>query len=126
LDLATVEAHLAVATALLAVQVLVVLRGRPVAAPAPWHLAWLSGVVRLGKPRITGLVIVTFLGGLWLAPGAIDHWRVIMTLVGTVLLVSGANAFNMIMERDVDPLMERTRDRPLPRATVSPELALLF
>jgi protoheme IX farnesyltransferase len=126
LDLATVEAHLGVATALLATQLLIVLRGRPGAAPAPWRLVWLSGVVRLAKPRITGLVVVTFLGGLWLAPGTIDHWRVIMTLIGTVLLVSGANAFNMYMERDVDPLMERTRDRPLPLGIVSPELALTF
>jgi protoheme IX farnesyltransferase len=126
LDLATVEAHLAVATALLATQLLIVLRGRPDAVPAPWRLTWISDMVRLAKPRITGLVVVTFLGGLWLAPGAIDHWRVIMTLVGTVLLVAGANAFNMYMERDVDPLMERTRDRPLPRGSVSPELALTF
>jgi heme o synthase len=126
LDLATVEAHLAVATALLATQALVVLRGRPDAAPAPWRLTWIAEVVRLTKPRITSEVIVTFLGGLWLAPGTIDHWRVIMTLVGTVLLVAGANTFNMIMERDVDPLMERTRDRPLPRGTVSPEAALVF
>jgi protoheme IX farnesyltransferase len=51
---------------------------------------------------------------------------VLMTLVGTVLLVAGANTFNMIMECDVDPLMERTRDRPLPRGTVSPEAALVF
>jgi heme o synthase len=126
LDLATVEAHLAVATALLAVQVLVALRGRPRVAPAPWRLSWAREVVRLAKPRITGLVIVTFLGGLWLAPGAIEHWRVLMTLIGTVLLVAGANTFNQIMERDVDPLMERTRDRPLPRETVSPEAALVF
>jgi heme o synthase len=126
LDLATVEAHLAVATALLATQVLIVLRGRPDAAPAPWRLSWVADVVRLAKPRITGEVIFTFLGGMWLAPGVIDRWRAIMTLVGTVLLVGGANAFNMIMERDVDPLMERTRDRPLPRGAVSPELALVF
>jgi protoheme IX farnesyltransferase len=126
LDLATVESHLAVATALLATQVLVVLRGRPAAVPAPWRLSWIAEVVRLAKPRLSGLVIVTFLGGLWLAPGQIDRWRVLMTLIGTVLLVAGANAFNMIMERDVDPLMERTRDRPLPRGTVSPELALVF
>jgi protoheme IX farnesyltransferase len=126
LDLATVEAHLAVATLLLATQVLIVLRGRPDAAPSPWRLSWLADMVRLAKPRITGLVIVTFLGGLWLAPGTIEHWRVIMTLVGTVLLVSGSNTFNMIMERDLDPLMERTRDRPLPRGTVSPELALVL
>jgi protoheme IX farnesyltransferase len=126
LDLATVEAHLGVATALLATQVLVVLRGRPDAAPAPWRLSWLADVVRLAKPRITGEVIFTFLGGMWLAPGVIDRWRAVMTLVGTVLLVGGANAFNMILERDVDPLMERTRDRPLPRGAVSPEAALVF
>src|SRR5450432_285952 len=126
LDLATVEAHLAVATALLATLALVVLRGRPDAAPTPWRLSWIADVVRLAKPRITGLVIATFLGGLWLAPGPIERWRALMTLVGTVLLVAGANTFNMIMERDVDPLMERTRDRPLPRGAVSPELALVF
>jgi protoheme IX farnesyltransferase len=126
LDLATVESHLAVATALLATQALIVLRGRPAAAPPPWRLSWIAEIVRLAKPRITGLVVVTFLGGLWLAPGQIDRWRAVMTLIGTVLLVAGANTFNMIMERDVDPLMERTRDRPLPRGTVSPELALVF
>ena len=49
-----------------------------------------------------------------------------MTLIGTALLVAAANTFNMYLERDVDPLMERTRDRPLPRARVSPEAALVF
>ena len=73
-------------------------------------------MVRLGKPRITGMVIITFLGGLWLAPGDIAHWRTIMTLIGTALLVAASNALNMYLERDVDALMERTRDRPLPRA----------
>jgi protoheme IX farnesyltransferase len=115
-----------VATALLAVQMLVVLRGRPHALPATWRLGWLGDMIRLSKPRITGMVIVTFLGGMWLAPGGIAHWRAIMTLIGTVLLVSGSNAFNMFMERDIDPLMDRTRDRPLPRGLVSPEAALVF
>jgi protoheme IX farnesyltransferase len=125
LDLATVEAHLAVATALLAVQVLVALRGRPSVVPAPWRLDWLGEILRLAKPRITAEVALTFLGGLWLAPGTIERWRAVMTLIGTVLLVGGANALNMLMERDVDPLMERTRERPLPRGTVSPEAALV-
>ena len=83
-------------------------------------------MVRLGKPRITGMVVITFLGGLWLAPGEIAHWRTIMTLIGTALLVAAANALNMYLERDADALMERTRDRPLPRAIVSPEAALAF
>ncbi len=49
-----------------------------------------------------------------------------MTLIGTALLVAAANALNMYLERDADALMERTRDRPLPRAIVSPEAALAF
>jgi protoheme IX farnesyltransferase len=126
LDLVTVESHLAVATALLATMVLTVLAARPGALPAFPRLAWFPAVVQLGKPRITGLVIITFVGGLWLAPGQVATWRAIMTLVGTALLVAASNTFNMYLERDVDPLMERTRDRPLPRAILSPETALAF
>ena len=126
LDLATVESHLAVATALLATLVLTVLAARPAGVPAFPGLAWIRGIVQLAKPRITGLVVITFIGGLWLAPGSIAGWRAIMTLIGTALLVSASNTFNMYMERDVDPLMERTRERPLPRAVLSPETALAF
>jgi len=126
LDLATVEAHLAVATALLATQVLVVLRADPTTVPGRFSIEWFSSMVKLGKPRITGMVVITFLGGLWLAPGEIAHWRTIMTLIGTALLVAASNALNMYLERDADALMERTRDRPLPRAIVSPEAALAF
>ena len=101
-------------------------------APIRWRCpgrvsaAWFASMVRLGKPRITGMVVITFLGGLWLAPGDIAHWRTIMTLIGTALLVAASNALNMYLERDADALMERTRDRPLPRAIVSPEAALAF
>jgi protoheme IX farnesyltransferase len=49
-----------------------------------------------------------------------------MTLIGTALLVGASNTLNMYLERDVDPLMQRTRERPLPRASLSPETALSF
>ena len=126
LDLVTVESHLAVATALLATMVLTVLAARPQGLPRFPGLAWFRAVIELAKPRITGMVIITFAGGLWLAPGEIAGWRAIMTLVGTALLVAASNTFNMYLERDFDPLMERTRDRPLPRAALSPETALAF
>jgi protoheme IX farnesyltransferase len=126
LDLVTVESHLAVATALLATMALTVLAARPGGLPSFPRLAWFRAVVELGKPRITGMVVITFAGGLWLAPGQIAGWRAIMTLIGTALLVAASNAFNMYLERDVDPLMARTRNRPLPRAALSPETALAF
>jgi protoheme IX farnesyltransferase len=126
LELVTVESHLAVATALLGTMVLTVLAARPDGLPTFPRLAWFRAVIELAKPRITGMVIITFAGGLWLAPGQIAGWRAIMTLVGTALLVAASNTFNMYLERDFDPLMERTRDRPLPRAALSPETALAF
>jgi protoheme IX farnesyltransferase len=126
LNLATVEAHLAVATALLATQVSVVLLGRPAAVPSPMRLRWFADIVSLTKPRITGLVLATFAGGMWLAPGTMQTWRVVMTLIGTALVVSASNTLNMYLERDADSLMERTRSRPLPLGRLSPETALAF
>jgi heme o synthase len=130
LDLATVESHLAVATALLATLILTALTARPAVRPKfggmTGGLAWFRGLIALGKPRITGMVVITFAGGLWLAPGPIARWRALMTLIGTAFLVAASNTFNMYLERDVDPLMERTRDRPLPRGTLSPETSLVF
>ncbi|MBC8131914.1 MAG: protoheme IX farnesyltransferase [Deltaproteobacteria bacterium] len=132
LDLATVEAHLGVATALLATQVGLALGG--VAGDAP-HITnqitrpWLGAIrdlIELAKPRITGLVMATFAGGMWLAPGDLPRWRAIMTLIGTALIVGAANALNMFIERDVDKLMERTRRRPLPQGRLPASAALVF
>ena len=129
LDLATVEAHLGVATALLASQIgLALATGEPVPATVSAR-RWggvLADLVQLAKPRITALVIVTFSGGMWLAPGHLPRWRMLMTLIGTALVVSAANALNMLLERDVDGLMERTRHRPLVEARLSPAVALVF
>lgn len=129
LDLAAVEAHLGVATALLAVLALTVLLGRPAAVAerdAVRSFATLAAdAVRLTKPRITGLVIATFAGGLWLAPGEIPGWRIVMTLCGTALLVGSSNTLNMLLERDVDGLMSRTANRPLPQGRIAPEVALV-
>lgn len=130
LDLATVEAHLAVATALLASQVGLALgQGARLATPLgplrPWPAA-VRDLIQLAKPRITGLVIATFSGGMWLAPGHLPRWRMLMTLLGTTLIVGAANALNMLIERDVDALMDRTRGRPLVEGRLSPRAALIF
>ncbi len=49
-----------------------------------------------------------------------------MTVLGSTLVVAGANALNCYIERDSDRLMSRTRSRPLPAGRVSPSLALAF
>lgn len=88
-------------------------------------------LVALAKPRITLMVIITAAGGLFLPhrlPGvdAPSFGTVLATLLGTSLIVSGANALNMYIERDVDRRMDRTKNRPLPAGRLSPKVALWF
>jgi protoheme IX farnesyltransferase len=47
-------------------------------------------------------------------------------MLGTALIVASANALNMYLEGDVDALMTRTRDRPIPSGRIEPEVALWF
>lgn len=83
-------------------------------------------LIALSKPRITGMVMVTTGGGLWLAPAKVSTLTAALTLVGVGLIVSGANALNMFLERDLDGLMKRTKNRPLPTGRLAPRAALTF
>jgi heme o synthase len=85
----------------------------------------LADLVALTKPRITRMVVFTGAVGMWLAPaGSLTAFRVVATLLGTVLVVSAANTLNMYLERDIDALMVRTADRPLPAGRMHPSVAL--
>jgi protoheme IX farnesyltransferase len=92
----------------------------------------LRDLVTLAKPRITLMVVITAAGGLFLSrriaePGqSLTAATWLCALLGTALIVSGANALNMYIERDVDRHMDRTKDRPLPTGRVSPRVALWF
>jgi protoheme IX farnesyltransferase len=84
-------------------------------------------VLALIKPGVTRSVTFTCAVGLWLAPsGGLTGLQIVLTLLGTALIIAGANVLNMYVERDLDGLMERTRSRPLPAGRVSPTFALSF
>lgn len=104
----------------------------PVAAPSDGPLSMtasfptvaLRDIVALTKPRLASLVLFTTAGGAWLA-GASLTWPVtLFALLGTTLAVAGAHALNCYLERDLDGLMHRTRNRPLPAGRIDPKLAL--
>jgi protoheme IX farnesyltransferase len=85
------------------------------------------GYVALTKPRILMLVIFTGLPALLIAadgwPGTVFAASV---LLGIALAAGAANALNCYIERDLDALMERTRQRPLPAQRLAPVAALGF
>ena len=82
--------------------------------------------LELTKPRITSLVVFTTASGLWLAPVQPQRHTVLLTLIGTALVVAAANVLNMYLERETDALMPRTMHRPLPAGRMNPLLALGF
>lgn len=85
--------------------------------------------VELGKLRLSSLAIFAVLAGLYLGypsfedpPGGL----VVATAIGSLLVAAAGNALNQYLERDVDPLMERTRSRPVPSGRLTPREALWF
>ncbi|HKE83039.1 MAG TPA: heme o synthase [Vicinamibacterales bacterium] len=74
----------------------------------------------LTKPRLNMLVLITTLGGLYLAsPSGVPLLLVAHTLIGTALVAGGAAALNQVWERETDARMRRTSNRPLPRGRLS-------
>jgi protoheme IX farnesyltransferase len=96
-------------------------------ASSAGFVSTVTDLVALTKPRVTVMVVATALGGAWLAArraGATPTSTVLLALVGTAVIVGGANALNMYLERDTDALMVRTRNRPLPSGRMAPGVAL--
>lgn len=80
-----------------------------------------AAYVALTKPRIVELLLVTTLPAMLLAArGWPSTGTVVATLVGGSAAAGCANAFNCLIDRDIDEKMRRTSRRPLPRTEVSP------
>ena len=83
--------------------------------------------VALAKPRLNLLVVVSAVAGFVMAGGEAGNVvRVLCVALGTGLVAGGASAFNQILERVPDGLMQRTRTRPMPDGRVTTGEALLF
>jgi protoheme IX farnesyltransferase len=87
-------------------------------------LSRVRDIVALVKPRITLMVVATGVVGLYLAPQTPPPETKLGLLIGMSLLVGGANALNMYLERDIDGRAERTKNRPLPAGRLEPSVAL--
>jgi protoheme IX farnesyltransferase len=71
--------------------------------------------VTLTKPRLNVLVLITTLGGMYIAsPEGVPLGLLVHALVGTALVAGGAAALNQVWEHETDRLMRRTRLRPIP------------
>jgi len=83
-------------------------------------------LVALVKPRIMVMALLTAAGAMSLAPGMVATSAAVWLLAGTALIVGSANTLNMWLERDIDCLMARTKNRPLPGGRLHANTALAF
>jgi heme o synthase len=89
--------------------------------------AKIRSYVALTKPRIIELLLVTTLPTMFVARrGVPSVGLMVATLAGGALAAGGANALNMVIDRDIDRLMKRTRNRPLVTGAITPTAALVF
>ncbi|MCU1488405.1 MAG: ctaB [Actinomycetia bacterium] len=96
--------------------------------PAPTKLRRrAAGYVALTKPRIIELLLVSTVPTMVVANHGIPSgWLILNTIIGGALAAGGANAINMYVDRDIDAVMVRTKNRPLVTGLIAPRNALVF
>lgn len=81
----------------------------------------------LGKPRIIVLLLVTTLAAMLMAARGLPPLLLVLwTLAGGALASASAGALNCIYDADIDAIMKRTANRPLPAGRLSANAALAF
>jgi len=78
------------------------------------------------KPRVMSLVVFTGFAGLLVAPGNLEPLMALVSILCIAISAGAAGAINMWYERDIDSLMERTCNRPIPAGRIAPNRALVF
>ena len=93
----------------------------------PSLVSHVAAYVALTKPRIIELLLITTLPTMIVARrGVPPIWLMVATLLGGSLAAGGANAINMFVDRDIDKVMRRTRNRPLVTGAMPARNALIF
>lgn len=82
--------------------------------------------IALLKPRVMSLVVFSGFVGLYVAPGTIHPLLAVIAICCIALGSGAAGAINMWYDRDIDSVMKRTENRPIPSGRVLPEDALQF
>ena len=90
-------------------------------------VALVNDYITLTKPPIISLLLITAIGGMFLAAEGIPSLKILaLVCVGGALGAGGANAINHFLDQDIDSLMSRTIKRPVASNRIPPIPALVF
>ncbi len=87
-----------------------------------------SDFKEITKMRLAVSVVFSSVAGYFLGADVVDFVTVLLLAVGGYLMVGASNAFNQVIEKDLDALMNRTKNRPIPsgRMSVAKALSIAF
>lgn len=86
----------------------------------------LSDFKEITKMRLAISVVFSSVAGYFLGAEVIDFVTVLLLAIGGYLMVGASNAYNQIIEKDLDALMDRTKDRPIPAGRMSVNTAFVI
>lgn len=75
----------------------------------------ITDILQLSKFRLTTSVVFSAIAGYFIAGGNFNSAELLFLVFGGFMVVASSNGFNQIIEKDLDSLMERTSNRPLPK-----------
>ncbi|WP_455475770.1 heme o synthase [Bartonella sp. B17] len=82
--------------------------------------------ITLLKPRVMSLVVFTAVVGLVVSPVSMSLLYSLLAILCIAVGGGGAGALNMWYDADIDAVMERTKNRPIPTGKISPRNAFIF
>lgn len=83
------------------------------------QISWISEFKTLTKHRLSMSVVFSSVAGYFLGAEQFNAVTLILLTIGGYAMVGASNAFNQIIEKDLDALMKRTQNRPLPSGRMS-------
>jgi len=86
----------------------------------------LADFSELTKFRLSVTVVISSIAGYFLAVDTVHYPTLFLLVLGGYAMVGASNVFNQVFEKDLDKLMERTKNRPLPTARIQPNTALFI
>ena len=93
---------------------------------SPKRQITLSDFSQLTKFRLSITVVISSIAGYFLAVEVVHLPTLLLLIIGGYAMVGASNAFNQVFEKDLDKLMLRTQNRPLPAGRMQSSTALFI
>ena len=92
----------------------------------PENISFLKNFAEITKVRLSVSVLFSSIAGYFLGVETVDYTELLLLCIGGYSMVGASNVYNQIIERDLDALMKRTENRPIPSGRMSVKTAFII